>query len=113
MLFDVQVGLVVLYCKFVVGEIIVVKLCKDVFDIDLYIKLEYCYLLINNSVFWVEGGVKVKFDGNGFIVQVLLLVCVIKGVISFDNFNGSSVGVWLNNKCIFYVFEMVVCVVGG
>lgn len=76
---DVQAGSVVLYRKFAVGEIIAVKPRKDAFDIDLHIKPEYRYLLTNNSVFWAEGGAKVKLDGNGLTVQASPLARAIKG----------------------------------
>ncbi len=110
---DVQAGSVVLYRKFAVGEIIAVKPRKDAFDIDLHIKPEYRYLLTNNSVFWAEGGAKVKLDGNGLTVQASPLARAIKGAISFDNLNGSSAGARLNNKRILYASETAARAVGG
>ena len=110
---DVQAGSVVLYRKFAVGEIIAVKPRKDAFDIDLHIKPEYRYLLTNNSVFWAEGGAKVKLDGNGLTVQASPLARAIKGAISFDNLNGSSANARLNNKRILYASETAARAVGG
>lgn len=110
---DVQAGSVVLYRKFAVGEIIAVKPRKDAFDIDLHIKPEYRCLLTNNSVFWAEGGAKVKLDGNGLTVQASPLARAIKGAISFDNLNGSSAGARLNNKRILYASETAARAVGG
>lgn len=66
---DVQAGLVVLYRKFEVGEVISVRPRADAFDIDLHIKPEYRNLLTSNSVFWAEGGAKVQLNGSGLTVQ--------------------------------------------
>ncbi|PMC20062.1 MCE family protein, partial [Klebsiella aerogenes] len=110
---DVQAGSVVLYRKFAVGEIISVKPRSNAFDIDLHIKPEYRHLLTNNSVFWAEGGAKVKLDGNGLTVQASPLARALKGAISFDNLNGSSANARLNNKRVLYASETAARAVGG
>lgn len=82
---DIQAGSVVLYRQFAVGKIISIIPTQRGFAVNVNISSEYRHLLTENSVFWAEGGAKVKLNSNGLTVQAAPLSRAISGAISFDN----------------------------
>ncbi|AJW28998.1 hypothetical protein Z042_26235 [Chania multitudinisentens RB-25] len=85
---DVQIGSVVLYRKFQVGEIVNVRPKANAFAVEVYINPEYRQLLTSESIFWAEGGAKIQLNGSGLTVQASPLNRALKGAISFDNLPG-------------------------
>ncbi|MDU1652209.1 MAG: MlaD family protein [Leclercia adecarboxylata] len=110
---DVQAGSVVLYRKFEVGEVILVRPRANAFDIELHIKPEYRKLLTSNSVFWAEGGAKVQLNGSGLTVQASPLSRALRGAISFDNLSGASASQRKGDKRILYPSETAARAVGS
>ncbi|MHB7673158.1 MlaD family protein [Providencia stuartii] len=82
---DIQAGSVVLYRQFTVGEIVSINPTKDGFAVNIHISSQYRHLLTDKSVFWAEGGAKVKLNSSGLTVQAAPLTRAIRGAISFDN----------------------------
>lgn len=110
---DIQAGSVVLYRKFEVGEVITVSPRANAFDISLHIKPEYRSLLTPDSVFWAEGGAKVKLNGSGLTVQASPLSRALKGAISFDNLSGAGGNTRKGDKRILFASETAARAVGG
>jgi paraquat-inducible protein B len=106
---NVQTGSVVLYRKFEVGEVIVIRPRSNAFDIDVYIKPQYRHLLTPDSIFWAEGGAKVQLNGSGLTVQASPLSRALKGAISFDNLSGAG----KSGKRVLYPSETAARAVGS
>lgn len=86
---------------------------KNAFEINIHIKPEYRHLLTSNSVFWAEGGAKVRLNGSGLTVQASPLSRALKGAISFDNLSGASASARIDNKRVLYASETAARAVGG
>lgn len=108
---DIQVGSVVLYRNFQVGEILQIRPRADAFDIDVYIHPQHRRLLTDESIFWAEGGAKVQINGNGLTVQASPLSRAIKGAISFDNLDGVTLS--KGTKRTLYASETAARAVGS
>ncbi len=69
-----------------VGEVVAVNLASDAMTVELRILIaaEYRLLVRNNSVFWNDGGVDVRFGFRGLDVDVGTLETVARGGISFS-----------------------------
>lgn len=80
--------------------------------VDLHIKPEYRHLLTNNSVFWAEGGAKVKLDGNGLTVQASPLARAAKARSALITQRQQRQH-GLNNKRVLYASETAARAVGG
>lgn len=69
-----------------VGEVVAVNLASDATTVELRILIaaQYRLLVRNNSVFWNDGGVDVRFGFRGLDVDVGTLETVARGGISFS-----------------------------
>ncbi|QDJ13183.1 hypothetical protein CEP45_04665 [Mergibacter septicus] len=81
---NIQVGSVVLYRQYQVGQIIKITPNSKGFEIGVFLPPQYRRLLTTRSRFWVDKAVDINLSLQGAKVEVSPLQRVLQGAISFD-----------------------------